>query len=154
MNYAPTPVVPAVDGRFAIDADNRFQCERELPSNETLVARIPGDNGRYVRVLRDDDVGGLIGVSGMDCQHPVRFFIDRMAIATMISSFPTNAPAVDSRLGVDAQIAEMIEIMAERLALASGVSSWEKVSEPTGDEIADRETRGYWRLLARTALCL
>lgn len=148
-----TGVGTALDSRFAVDADSMFQCERAMPANETLVARIPGDNGRYVRILRDDDLGGLFGVANMDGQHPVRFLVDRIALATMITEFPANAPPVDSRLGLDDRIAGMVEAMAERLAVAVGVR-WDKVSEPTGEEIVDRETRGYWRLLARTALGL
>jgi len=46
---------------------------------------------------------------------------------------------------------DKVETMAEQLASAAGVR-WEKVSEPTGDDPYDCDSREYWRVLARCAL--
>ncbi len=118
-----------------------------------VVARLAGDNGRYVDIAHADGADGYVGTVGAGTLHPIRFHMDRTILARMISELPFDLQAEQRRLDLKAEAMSMVETMAERLATAAGVR-WEKVSEPQGDEIVDRETRAYWRLLARTALGL
>lgn len=120
---------------------------------DQAIARLPGDNGRYVVVFRDSEGDGLTGTVGIDTIHPLRFHMDRTDVARMIDALPYDPQAENRRLALEEDVLRIIERMAERLAVAAGVR-WDKVSEPTGDEIVDRDTKGYWRLLARTSLGL
>lgn len=144
---APAPTnIPCV-GLTAADV---FPAEASrLTADQTLIARVGGDNGRYMRIVRDDALGVLTAVTGIDTVTPARFHMDRVLIASMLSEFP----GADRAGALDDHEASLIERMAERLAVAGGVR-WDKVPEPTGHEIVDRDTRGYWRTLARAALGL
>lgn len=122
-------------------------------STPHVVARLAGDNGRYVDIAHADGVDGYVGTVGAGTLHPIRFHMDRATVARMVSELPFDLHAEQRRLDLEAEVMSIVETMAKRLATVAGVR-WEKVSEPTGDEIVDRETRAYWRLLARTALGL
>lgn len=118
-----------------------------------VIARIAGDDSRYVDIAHADGVDGYVGTVGAGTLHPIRFHMDRATIARMVSELPFDLQAEQRGLDLEAEVLSIVETMAERLATVAGVR-WDKVSEPTGDEIVDRETRAYWRLLARTALGL
>lgn len=87
---------PANTACVNIPISDLFGCEAAaMIPGQTLIARLPGDNGRFVRVLRDEARDGLTGVIGIDTLLPVSFQIDARTIETMIRHFPfVDAAAV------------------------------------------------------------
>lgn len=93
MTTTPAPTnTPCVD----IHISELFGCETAaMAPGQTLIARLPGDNGRFVRMLRDETLDDLIGVIGIDTIHAVRFRIDAQTLETMLREFPdADASAV------------------------------------------------------------
>lgn len=87
---------PANTACVNIPISDLFGCEAAaMIPGQTLIARLPGDNGRFVRVLRDEALDGLTGVIGIDTLLPVSFQVDARTIETMIRHFPVvDATAV------------------------------------------------------------
>ena len=120
---------------------------------DAAIARLPAEDGRRVLVFTDGNSDGLTATVDVSPFHPLRFNMRRSDVARLIDGLPYDPQAENRRLALEEDVLRIVERMAERLAVAAGVR-WDKVSEPTGDEIVDRDTKGYWRLLARTSLGL
>ena len=84
----------------------------------------------------------LLDRLGIEPRSPSLFFHTAEAdLGDAIAMLSTAGPSSPDK----------VETMAEQLASAAGVR-WEKVSEPTGEESYDCDSREYWRVLARCAL--